>query len=100
MVFSWQSASTRTGERHVLFLYPHMRVLFLMRRLLCHCVENSVQESVLNQNPNLLSGKDYEEKHGFGMETIYMLVEKYHGEYNCWEEENRFIQEIYLKHNV
>lgn len=33
------------------------------------------------------------------METIYMLVEKYYGEYCCWEEENRFIQEIYLKHN-
>ena len=61
-------------------------------------LENSVQESVLNQNPNLLSGKNHKEKHGFGMETIYTLVEKYHGEYSCWEEENRFIQEIYLKH--
>jgi hypothetical protein len=63
-------------------------------------LENSVQESVLKQNPNLLSGKAHKEKHGFGMETIYMLVEKYHGEYSCWEEENRFIQEIYLKPNV
>lgn len=63
-------------------------------------LENSVQESVLNQNPNLLSGKDQKEKHGFGMETIYALVEKYYGEYSCWEEENRFIQEIYLKHNM
>ena len=61
--------------------------------------ENSVQESVLSQNPRLQSKKTHVEKHGFGMETIYMLVEKYHGEYSCWEEENRFIQEIYLKHN-
>lgn len=63
-------------------------------------LENSVQESVLNPNSNLLSKKEHKEKHGFGMETIYMLVEKYHGEYSCWEEENRFIQEIYLKHNM
>ena len=62
-------------------------------------LENSVQESVLKQNPKLQSKKEHGEKHGFGMETIYMLVEKYHGEYCCWEEENRFIQEIYLKHN-
>ena len=62
-------------------------------------LENSVQESVLKQNPKLQSKKEHREKHGFGMETIYMLIEKYQGEYCCWEEENRFIQEIYLKHN-
>lgn len=62
-------------------------------------LENSVQESVLRENPDLQCKKAHEEKHGFGMETIYMLVEKYHGDYCCWEEEDRFIQEIYLKHN-
>lgn len=62
-------------------------------------LENSVQESVLRENPDLQSKKAQGEKHGFGMGTIYMLVEKYHGDYCCWEEENRFIQEIYLKHN-
>lgn len=60
-------------------------------------LENSVHESVLDKNSELESDKASVEQHGFGMETIYMLIEKYQGEYSCWEEDNRFIQEIYLK---
>ena len=62
-------------------------------------LENNVQESVLQNNPGLKTGKKNKEQHGFGMETVYFLIEKYCGEYICWEEDNRFIQEIYLKHN-
>lgn len=62
-------------------------------------LENSIKENDLVHNPKLKSKKSDGEKQGFGMEPIYMLIEKYHGYYCCWEEDNRFIQEIYLRHN-
>lgn len=65
-------------------------------------LENSIGESVLKNNPNLISGKGQEERHGFGMESILDVVEKYDGLYECWEEEKegekRFCQHIYLSY--
>ena len=61
-------------------------------------LENSIAESVLEHNPNLLSRKKEKERHGFGMESIYRIVEKYEGVYEFWEEENRFCQSIYLSY--
>ena len=43
-------------------------------------------------------GKYQKEKHGFGMESIWRIVEDCDGTYEYWEEENKFCQRIYLKH--
>lgn len=59
-------------------------------------IENTTASSVLEGNPWLESRKQDKEQHGFGMESIYEIVERYQGEYGCWEEEGRFIQRIIL----
>ena len=59
-------------------------------------LENSIAESVMAHNPKLISRKKEKERHGFGMESIYRVVEKYEGTYEFWEEEKRFCQSIYL----
>ena len=61
-------------------------------------LENSIGESVLENNPKLTSRKQEKEKHGFGMESIWHIVEDCDGTYEYWEEENKFCQRIYLKH--
>lgn len=59
-------------------------------------LENSIEESVVEQNPKLISHKKEKERHGFGMESIHRIVEEYQGTYEYWEEEKRFCQSIYL----
>lgn len=59
-------------------------------------LENSIESSVLEENPLLQSRKRDSAKHGFGMESIYGIIGKYHGEYVCWEEDGNFCQSIVL----
>lgn len=61
-------------------------------------LENSIEESVMAHNPKLTSCKPEKEKHGFGMESIYHIVEEYEGTYEYWEEEKAFCQRIYLSY--
>lgn len=63
-------------------------------------LENSIAGSILEDNPGLQSRKPEQEAHGFGMETIYGVVEAYRGSYVCFEEDGRFVQEIILQHPV
>ena len=60
-------------------------------------IDNSIEESVLTHNFELRSQKPERLRHGFGMENIHSLIDKYHGEYICREEEGRFIQKIVLR---
>ncbi len=59
-------------------------------------LENSIEGSVLEENPMLRSRKEDSEKHGFRMESIYGIIGKYHGENICWEEDGNFCQSIVL----
>ena len=61
-------------------------------------VENTVAYSVFKENPRLESRKPEKDRHGLGMESIRRVIEKYHGDYVCREEEGRFIQVIRLMH--
>lgn len=61
-------------------------------------LENTVACSVFKENPKLESRKSEKERHGLGMESIQRIIEKYHGDYVCREEENSFIQVIRLVH--
>lgn len=60
-------------------------------------MNNSIGESVLKNNFNLKSQKSEKLRHGFGMESIHNLIEKYCGSYICREEEGKFIQRVILK---
>ena len=58
-------------------------------------VKNSIDESVLEKNPHLVSTKE-EPGHGYGMKQINSIVEKYNGEIDIYEKENYFIVSIML----
>lgn len=60
-------------------------------------LENTIRESVMGNNPQLFSHKDKIERHGFGISSIYSVVRSYGGEYNYWEEDGRFCQNIRMK---
>lgn len=60
--------------------------------------ENGIGKSVLENNPGFKSNKEEQERHGYGMESISHTVRKYDGEYEYWEEEQRFCQRIFLKY--
>lgn len=55
-------------------------------------LENSIKESVLENNLKMTSTKSETFYHGFGMENILEIVEKYHGDYMNWEEDGMFFQ--------
>lgn len=59
-------------------------------------IENSILDSVVRRNPQMQSSKADKLSHGFGMRTVYEVLDKYEGEYLCWEEGNLFIQELCL----
>ncbi|MCL2773416.1 MAG: GHKL domain-containing protein [Oscillospiraceae bacterium] len=59
-------------------------------------VENPVEESVLNKNPDLISTKKEKEYHGIGIKSIKTIVEKYHGLIKYTEEDNSIFAEIML----
>ena len=58
-------------------------------------VKNSIDESVLERNPEFVSTKD-EPGHGYGMKQIRNIVEKYNGDIDIYEKENKFIVSIML----
>ena len=58
-------------------------------------VKNSIDESVLERNPEFVSTKD-EPGHGYGMKQIRSIVEKYNGDIDIYEKENQFIVSIML----
>ncbi len=60
-------------------------------------LENTISDSVLQDNPQLLSSKEDKLSHGYGMQTIYSILEKYQGRYLCQEEDGLFIQELCLQ---
>ena len=58
-------------------------------------VKNSLDESVLDKNPNLVSTKE-ETGHGYGMKQIRSIVEKYDGMMDIYEKGHRFVVSIML----
>lgn len=58
-------------------------------------VKNSIEESVLERNPEFASTKE-EPGHGYGMKQINSIVEKYNGTIDIYEKNNSFIVSIML----
>lgn len=61
-------------------------------------VKNSIDESVLAKNPNLVSTKD-EAGHGYGMKQIRSVVEKYNGMMDVYEKNHLFAVSVMLDEN-
>lgn len=59
-------------------------------------VTNSIEESVLENNPLLKTSKNDKEMHGIGTKTVEELVKKYNGMVQYFEEEQEFCCHILL----
>ncbi len=57
---------------------------------------NSIDESVLENNKELSTTKEDKEKHGFGVKSIKLLVEKYDGIIQYFEENGYFYCDIII----
>lgn len=61
------------------------------------CVKNRITRSVLEENPKLHSTKSTEEgEHGFGVNRIKEITERYHGIYDIYEENNYFCFSVFI----
>ncbi len=59
-------------------------------------VKNSIDTSVLEKNPELLSSKKDNEQHGYGVKQIKAIAEKYDGIVDIYEENNMFCVNIMI----
>lgn len=62
-------------------------------------VKNSIQDSVLNENPKLRTSKNDKEYHGYGVMTIKNIAEKYNGFTDFYEEYGYFYCMVQLFRN-
>ena len=58
-------------------------------------VKNSIDRSVLKENPELTSSKD-EPGHGYGMKQMKAVVRKYEGDMDIYEKDGMFIVSVML----
>lgn len=58
-------------------------------------VKNSIDESVLENNPEFISTKT-EPGHGYGMKQMRTITEKYNGDIDIYEKNNMFVVRIML----
>ena len=61
------------------------------------CVKNKIADSVLRENPDLLSTKEAEDDmHGIGILRIKEIVENYHGMYDVYEMDGFFCVAVFI----
>ncbi len=60
-------------------------------------IKNSIDVSVLKDNPSLATRKENKQKHGYGLYNIRKIVNKYNGEIIITEDDNSFIVNIMLR---
>ena len=63
-------------------------------------IQNSIQGSVLNTNPNLLTTKQDKQNHGFGTKILSDIAKKYDGRCDFYEKNNIFCCKIILRKRV
>lgn len=59
-------------------------------------VSNSISESVLDNNPALETSSYDKSVHGFGIKSIKSIVQSHNGKIDFWEENGKFIAEIWI----
>lgn len=59
-------------------------------------VKNTIINSVLEYNPNLISTKNEKELHGLGILSMKEVVQKYNGSIEFYESDNKFCCDMLL----
>ncbi|MGN0602305.1 MAG: sensor histidine kinase [Oscillospiraceae bacterium] len=60
-------------------------------------IKNTIENSVLKDNPRLITTKKDKDKHGFGTKILKDIAEKYNGRCDFYEKDNVFCCKIILK---
>ena len=58
--------------------------------------KNTILKSVLQYNPELKTTKQNPKNHGYGMKSVYEVVEHYYGNVSITEEESSFVVHVML----
>lgn len=64
------------------------------------CVKNSIPESVLQHNPDLITTKSDKDNHGMGVKIIRSIAAKYDGKVDYYEEDKEFCCSVILKRKL
>lgn len=59
-------------------------------------MKNSVQNSVIENNPKLQTTKKHKYIHGYGLKSVKSIVEKYNGMMELFEQDGFFIADIWV----
>ena len=59
-------------------------------------VTNTIESSVLSDNPELKTNKKDASSHGYGVKTIKAIAEKYGGNASFYEDNNKFVCQVNL----
>ncbi len=60
------------------------------------CIKNKISASVLDNNPELKSGKEHQENHGLGLAKVRSIVKKCNGLYDIYEENGFFCVKVFI----
>ncbi|WP_326910856.1 sensor histidine kinase [Sedimentibacter sp. MB31-C6] len=78
------------GDKEISLLIDKKRDYILIK------VKNTIDKSVLKDNPNLLTTKFNKSNHGMGLKSIKKIIKKYDGIINYYEKDNMFSCNILL----
>lgn len=67
------------------------------KNYLCIVIRNRIENSVLEENGQLLTTKADKSKHGLGVYSISQIVDKYDGMKSYYEKNGYFVADIWLK---
>ena len=70
------------------------------KNYLCIVIRNRIENSVLEENGQLLTTKADKSKHGLGVYSISQIVDKYDGMKTYYEKNGYFVADIWLKKKV
>ena len=59
-------------------------------------MKNSVQNSVIENNPKFKTTKKHKDIHGYGIKIVKSIVEKYNGMMELFEQDGFFIADIWI----
>ena len=85
------SACEKTGSPQIGFSMKRVKGYLRIK------IKNTIEESVLENNPELATSDPDKENHGLGISSIRSLAEKYDGSVTFSEKENFFLAVVILK---
>jgi len=79
-----------SGERNIILeIFRHKGVYNVI-------VTNNIETSVLKNNPNMNTNKKQPKEHGIGLLSVKDTINKYEGNFDCYEKDNQFAVHIMI----